>query len=254
MVNIVLDEMSVSYGATAKASVAGVSLTLAQGSRIGLVGETGSGKSTTALAIAGLLPEYAVLRGGVTVGDCDLTTASPEELRKYRVSTVGYVPQNAQSALNPVRRVSFSFRERARGLDERNKSEVLTQARSLLQSVGFADTERILRAYPHQLSGGMRQRVLIAIALFGTPPILVADEPTSGLDVSIQAGIIKLISELDRSQSLVIITHDLGVAGLLCDEICVMYRGKVVEVGPTEQILSSPGHEYTRQLVTAAAM
>lgn len=254
MVDMLLNEMSVRYGALAKPAVAGVSLKLAQGSRIGLVGETGSGKTTTALAIAGLLPEYALLEGQVTVGDCELTSANSETLRNYRVNTVGYVPQNAQSALNPVRTVAFSFRERARGRGERKRPEIYAQAHELLRSVGFSDPDRILRAYPHQLSGGMRQRVLIAIALYGSPPIIIADEPTSGLDVSIQAGIIKLISELNRRQSLVIITHDLSVAGLLCDEICVMYRGSVVEIGPTSQILSNPNHDYTRQLVSAAAV
>lgn len=253
MVDILFDDVSVYYGDTSNPpAISGVSFDVPQGSRIGLVGETGSGKTTTALAIAGLLPLGASMTGSALVGDLDLVSADAERLRKYRVDVVGYVPQNAQSALNPVRNVAFSFRERARGQGGMSRAELLAHSRELLSSVEFPDPDRILRSYPHQLSGGMRQRVLIALALFGEPSIVVADEPTSGLDVSIQAGIIRLISGLSAAQSLVLITHDLTVAGLLCDTICVMYRGSVVEVGDVRQVLLSPQHEYTRKLIAAS--
>jgi len=232
-----------------------VTLALPRGRSLALIGESGAGKSTLAYAAMGLLrPPEVELQGRLRVGDVDVAQAPERRLRALRGARMGLVFQDATAALNPCFTVLQHLSEplrRHRGLDRRACRE---RAAALLDSVGIADPQRRLSAYPHELSGGMQQRVMIAIALACEPELLIADEPTSALDVTIQAQIMALILERVRAlgASVVFVLHDLALATQVADRVAVMYAGQIVETGPAGQVLGAPRHPYTQGLRASA--
>ncbi|GAB3000213.1 ABC transporter ATP-binding protein [Amycolatopsis acidiphila] len=233
-------------------AVDGVSFDVEPGRTVGLVGESGSGKSVTALAIMGLLPKRgAEVHGSVRFEGTDLLTCTDRQLRDKRGRDLGMVFQDPLSSLNPVIPIGLQITEvleRHRGM---NRKQARGEAKDLLGRVGIPDPMRRLSEYPHQLSGGMRQRALIAIALACEPRLLIADEPTTALDVTIQAQILALLSELvrDTGTALIMITHDLGVVAGLCDEVNVMYGGRVVERAERHALFAAARHPYTHGLL-----
>ena len=234
-------------------AVNSVSFYLKRGELLGVVGESGSGKSVTMLSLLGLLPmPPAEVRGGeVWLGGRDLLKIAPNELRDVRGAKVGFVFQDPMTSLNPVFQVGFQIMEpliRHLGL---SKAQARIRAVELLDLVGIPDASDRMDSYPHQFSGGMRQRVMIAIALACDPDVLIADEPTTALDVTIQAQIIELVKELRHKLGMAIIwiTHDLGVIAGIADRVMVMYGGQVVEHGPVRQVFADPQHPYTRALL-----
>ena len=235
-------------------AVDGISYDLAPGSTTGIVGESGSGKSVSSLAALGLLPKRGVeVSGTVEYEGRDLLTMPDRELRSLRGNDVAMVFQDPMSSLNPVLTVGRQLTEvleRHAGLD---KGAARDRAVELLESVGIPDARRRLKAYPHQLSGGMRQRVMIAIALACNPRLLIADEPTTALDVTISAQILTLLRRLvaDTGTALVLITHDLGVVAGMCDTVHVMYSGRIVESAGRRPLFAEPRHPYTTGLLAS---
>ena len=245
-----IDGLTMALPGTARPVLDNVSLSVAPGEIVGLVGESGSGKSTTARAALGMVPEAASLHGSVRVDDSSVFDLDDSGLRRLRAERVGMVYQNPRAALNPVRTVGAYATEqlqRALGVDA---AEARSKVVALFASVGLRDPEQLLRAHPHQLSGGMLQRVVIASALAGQPAFLLADEPTSALDVSTQASIVALLMSLRREHGLgmLFITHDLTLASAICDRVCVMYAGRIVEAQPGDHLLVGPRHPYTAGL------
>ncbi|WP_049828990.1 ABC transporter ATP-binding protein [Arthrobacter sp. RIT-PI-e] len=236
-------------------AVDGVSFRIDRGETVTIIGESGSGKSTTAMGVLGLLPkDLAVLSGTVLIDGVD-TTASPKAIEKVRGRTVALIPQDPMTALSPVHSIGSQLTEAIRiaGAASKERGALAARAVRLLQQVHIPTPEKQLRKFPHQLSGGMLQRVLIAIALASEPQLLVADEPTSALDVTVQGGILDLLLELQeqRGIGILMITHDLGVARLISDRIHVMKNGSFVESGDVQQIVDHPATEYTRSLLAA---
>ncbi|MFL1375900.1 MULTISPECIES: dipeptide ABC transporter ATP-binding protein [unclassified Nocardiopsis] len=239
-------------------AVRGVSLDVAPGEVLALVGESGSGKSTTAHAVLGLLPP-ARIDGSIVLARrdgtaLDVTAAGEDRLRQVRGGEVGLIPQDPMAALNPVQRIGRQVAEvlRIHGLADR--AGAAREAVELLAQAGLPDPERAARAHPHELSGGMRQRALVAMALAGRPRLLVADEPTSALDVTVQRRLLDHLERLRAEQGLamLLITHDLGVAADRAHRVAVMHEGRVVEEGPAGEVLTRPAHSYTRALIDAA--
>ncbi|WP_433677007.1 dipeptide ABC transporter ATP-binding protein [Microbacterium gorillae] len=234
----------------------GIDLDLFAGETLAIVGESGSGKSTTAAAIINLLPGAGkVTDGSIKLDGVELTTLSDSQMVKIRGSEIGYVPQDPMSNLNPVWSVGFQVKEaiRANGL-AKGRKEVTARAIEVLQQAGLADAANRLHQYPHQFSGGMRQRALIGIGLAADPKLLIADEPTSALDVTVQRVILDHLASLTREKgtAVLLITHDLGLAAERAEKIIVMQQGEVVEAGPSREILQNPLHPYTKKLVAAA--
>ncbi len=230
-----------------------VSFNLKAGELLGVVGESGSGKSVTMMSLIRLLPmPPAEIRAGtVTFGDRDLMQISEDELRAIRGARIGMVFQDPMTSLNPVFNVGFQLMEPLRKHMGMNKKRARERSVELLELVGIPDPERRLADYPHQFSGGMRQRVMIAIALACDPEVLIADEPTTALDVTIQAQILELVKELRQKLGMAIvwITHDLGVIAGIADRVMVMYAGQVVEEAPVRELFANPRHPYTRMLL-----
>ncbi|WP_410601614.1 ABC transporter ATP-binding protein [Amycolatopsis sp. lyj-90] len=229
--------------------VRGVSFDIARGERVGLIGESGSGKSLTALSIMGLLPEELAASGSVKLDGRELLTASEKELSRLRGNELSMVFQEPMTALNPAMRVGAQVAEPMR--IHRDRGNHRASAEALLDSVGLPGT---FRAYPHQLSGGQRQRVVLAIALANDPKLLICDEPTTALDVTVQAQILELILDgvRERESALLFITHDLAVVASVCERVLVMLDGEIVEAGTTRDVLTAPKHEYTRKLLAAS--
>jgi ABC-type dipeptide/oligopeptide/nickel transport system ATPase component len=231
-----------------------VSFQLDRGETLGLVGESGSGKSVTAFSVLRLVqPPGRITGGRILFEGRDLLTLSEREMREVRGKGISLIFQEPMTALNPVMRVGDQIAEAltVHGLASRRDARL--RAIELLEAVKIPDAAKRARDYPHQLSGGMRQRVMIAIALACRPPLIIADEPTTALDVTIQAQVLDLIRELKARFNLAVllITHDFGVIAEMADRVAVMYRGKLVEQGPVRQILREPEHEYTRSLLAA---
>ncbi|MQA78930.1 MAG: ATP-binding cassette domain-containing protein [Streptosporangiales bacterium] len=252
-----VDELRVTFHRRGRAdvhAVDGVSLSVEPGATVGLVGESGCGKSVTSLAVMGLLPKRgARVEGSVRFDGRDLLGLGDDEMRSLRGRDIAMVFQDPMSSLNPVVPVGVQVTEvleRHRGM---KGQQAKRQAEELLTRVGIPDPRRRLRDYPHQLSGGMRQRALIAIALACQPRLLIADEPTTALDVTIQAQILELLRELvvDSGTALVMITHDLGVVAGLCDSVNVMYAGRVVESADRRELFGQPRHPYTGGLLAS---
>lgn len=230
-----------------------VSFSLRPGELLGVVGESGSGKSVTMMSLLGLLPTPpADVRGGTVIFDGeDLLKVNAETLRSVRGGKIGFVFQDPMTSLNPVFTVGMQIMEPLRKHMGLNKKQAASRAQELLELVGIPDAQRRLDDYPHQFSGGMRQRVMIAIALACDPQVLIADEPTTALDVTIQAQILELMKDLRTKLGMAVIwiTHDLGVIAGIADRVMVMYGGQVVEHAPVSELFRNPQHPYTRALL-----
>lgn len=248
-----IDHLKV-LSATNAELVRDVSLTIHEGEIVGLVGESGCGKSITALTVAGLLPPgIRPGSGRVVFQGRDITCLPPAERRKLNGNSIGMVFQDALSALNPTMRVGRQICEVLRLHSDLNKAGRVKRVIETMLAVGLQQPKEIFRRFPHELSGGQRQRVLIAMALINRPALLIADEPTTALDVAVQAQILELIREINRTAgvSVLFISHDLSTVRRLCDRVEVLYAGIPAETGPTEDILKRPAHVYTRMLLDA---
>ncbi len=233
-------------------AVDGMSFTVNAGETVAIVGESGSGKSVTAMSVLRLL-NNARLEGQVVFEGRDLLSLHANQMREVRGNKVGMIFQEPMTALNPVMKIGAQIAEAFILREGMKKAEARAQALRLLELVGIPDPKRRLGEYPHQLSGGMRQRVMIAIALASNPALLIADEPTTALDVTIQAQILDLLKDLRKKTgtAVILITHDLGIVAEIADRVVIMYAGRKVEEGPTAQILERPSHPYTKGLVGA---
>ncbi|NMG37767.1 ABC transporter permease subunit [Chelativorans sp. ZYF759] len=240
-------------GRTVHKAVGGVDLKLGQTECLGIVGESGSGKSVTAMSIMGLVPTPPgrITGGAIRLKGEDLLAASDARIRQLRGGAVSHVFQDPLATLHPLFTVGHQIMEAVRTHQPVGHAEARKKARDLLELVRIPNPEQRLDSYPHELSGGMRQRVSIAMALANDAELLIADEPTTALDVTVQAQILVLMNKLrhEKQASILFITHDFGVVSALCDRIAVMYAGRIVETGPTEQILADPAHPYTRKLI-----
>ena len=236
-------------------AVRGANLTIYPGQTVAIVGESGSGKSTTAAAVIGLLPGTGKVAGGTIEFDGqDITNLSTNQWVELRGSGIGLVPQDPMSNLNPVLRVGYQVKEALLANNVVPKSEVGERVSQLLEEAGLPDAERRAKQYPHEFSGGMRQRALIAIGMAAHPKLLIADEPTSALDVTVQRRILDHLGKLtaEMGTAVLFITHDLGLAAERAEQLVVMHRGRIVESGPALEILQHPQHPYTKRLVSAA--
>ena len=246
--------LAIGAGEGAFEPVTGATLHVNQGELLGVVGESGSGKSLTLRAIAGLLPPTVHYRSGaVRVAGIDVPHAKGEELRRLHGEAVGMIFQEPMSALNPTMRVGEQIAEAARAHKDLSRKQSRQKAIELLERMGFTEPGTRYRLYPHELSGGMRQRVMIAIALAGEPKLLLCDEPTTALDATVTMRVLDLLVGLakDLDIAIVFVTHDLGVAARICDRIVVMYAGRMVEEGPAQEVLRRPRHPYTLALLRA---
>lgn len=236
-------------------AVKGVSFEIAPGSVLGIVGESGSGKSSIGMALMGLTgSSHAILGGSLRFQGKDLLTLNRSQWRQLRGDQISMVFQDAMATLNPVLRVGDQIAEVFRyHRPKMSRRDIRSATLSLLERVGIRDAERRIDNFPHQLSGGMRQRVVIAAAIALQPALLIADEPTTALDVTVQAQILKLMQDLIREQgtSMILISHDLDVVGDVCENIIVMKDGVVVEAGSTDDVLGNPQHPYTQELLAA---
>jgi len=248
-----VQHLSVTFGSPTPA-VDDVSFSIARGETLGLVGESGSGKSVTAFSILRLLqPPGRITAGRVLFEGRDLLTLTEGEMRDVRGAGVSLIFQEPTTALNPVMRVGDQIAEALLVHGKASRADARARAVELLEAVKIAEPSQRVRDYPHQLSGGMRQRVMIAIALACRPPLVVADEPTTALDVTIQAQVLELLRELKAryNLALLLITHDFGVIAEMADRVAVMYQGKLVEQGAARDVLRHPAHAYTRNLLAA---
>ena len=229
-----------------------VTLSLDQGQTLGIVGESGSGKTTLALTLLRMLPPAArIVSGEMLFEGADLIKKPENEMRRIRGKRIAMILQDPMMSLNPLFTVGDQVAEPIRVHEGTSRRTAWSRATDLLKAVRIAAPERRVREYPHQLSGGMRQRIVGAIAISCEPSILIADEPTTSLDLTIQAQYLKLLRDLQRSHNLalIFITHNLGIVAKMCDQVAVMYAGRLVEAGPVKQIFNAPAHPYTRALL-----
>ncbi|EEW25302.1 ABC transporter ATP-binding protein [Rhodobacter ferrooxidans] len=246
-----LDEVSVAIGTIAL--LERISLTLGQGEILGLVGESGSGKSLTAMAAMGLLP---LIGGRITAGSVgfdgqDMGAMTDAQRRALRGRRIGFVTQNPMTALDPVQRIGAQVDVVSRLHLGLSRTAARARTLDLLTQLRIPEAAAVAEAWPHQLSGGMKQRIVIAMALAGDPDLIIADEPTTALDVTVQAQIIQILGALvrDRGLALLLITHDMGVVAQVCDRVAVLYAGRLAEEGPVGPIFAAPAHPYTRALI-----
>jgi oligopeptide/dipeptide ABC transporter ATP-binding protein len=248
---LAVDGLTVGFASQPGPAVRAVSFEVRQGEVFGLVGESGSGKSLTCRAILALLPPGARSSGRVVLAGRPLLELPAGEWQRIRGSQIGLIPQDPMSALNPVLRVGDAIAQVVRSHERVSRRTARTKAIDAMRRAGIRDPEHRSRSYPHEFSGGMRQRIVIAMALAGRPRLLLADEPTTALDVVVQAGILELLDQLRREENMgmVLVSHDLGVIAGMCDRIGVMYAGELVEVGQAAEVLARPRHPYTRALI-----
>ncbi|MDA7531278.1 ABC transporter ATP-binding protein, partial [Akkermansiaceae bacterium] len=236
-------------------AVDGISFSVEAGKTVGLVGESGCGKTVTAMSIIDLLPKPSgnVLEGEINFKGQDLRKVDRSQMRKIRGGEIGVIFQEPMAALNPVHRIGKQLVEILKIHEKISSREALQKAVQLLDAVGIPAPEKRISSYPHQLSGGMRQRVMIAIALACEPDLLIADEPTTALDVTVQAQILELIGSMQQKlgMAVLMITHDLGVIAQNCDEVVVMYAGRIVERAPVVELFANPQHAYTKGLLSS---
>ena len=236
-------------------AVDGISYELEKGKTLGVVGESGCGKTVSAMSIVDLLPKPSgeVLEGSIKLNGKELKGAEPETMYGIRGEKIGVIFQEPMAALNPVHRIGKQIIEALQLHKKLSANEALKKAVELLEAVGIPAPEKRVSEYPHQLSGGMRQRVMIAIAICCEPDLLIADEPTTALDVTVQAQILNLISKMqdDLGMAVLLITHDLGVIAEQCDEVVVMYAGRIVERAPVKELFANPLHAYTKGLLNS---
>jgi oligopeptide/dipeptide ABC transporter ATP-binding protein len=251
-----LDKLSTHYisarGTRVTRAVQDVSLTLEAGQTLGIVGESGSGKTTLALSILRLLPPGArIVSGGLRFDGEDLLKKSPREMRHIRGKKIAMILQDPMASLNPLFTIGDQVSEPIRVHEGTPRRRAWVKARELLASVRIAAPERRVREYPHEMSGGMRQRIVGAIAISCEPRLLIADEPTTSLDVTIQAQYLNLLRDLQKEHglALIFITHNLGIVARMCDTVAVMYAGRLIESGPVRRIFDQPSHPYTRALL-----
>ncbi len=233
-------------------AVNGISFSLEKGKVLGIVGESGSGKSVTAYSILQILANPGkIVSGSVKLHGEELVGASKDKMRTVRGNKISIIFQDPMTSLNPVYTIGNQLMEAIRLHTKRNKTEAKARAIEMLELVGINEPEKRIKQYPHELSGGMRQRVMIAMALACEPDILIADEPTTALDVTIQAQILDLMKDLQKKlgMAIIMITHDLGVVAEMCDEVIVMYAGEVCERGTADEVFYNPKHEYTKGLL-----
>ena len=248
-----INDLTVRYGVQPPA-LAHFSLSMKRGVIIGVVGESGSGKTTVIRAVLGALPGAGrVTSGSIRFQGEDLLSKSPEEWRKLRGTRMSMIFQDCGGTLNPIRKIGSQFVEYLRTHEMMDKRAAWERARQMLDKMRLPDSENILNSYPHQLSGGMRQRVGIAMAMAFTPELLLADEPTSALDVTTQAQIVREMLSLRDScgTGMILVTHNLGVAAYMADRLIVMRQGKVVDCGTRAQVLGAPKDDYTKKLLAA---
>lgn len=232
----------------------GVNLDVGAGRILGLIGETGAGKSMTATATIGLLPASAQVSGSIRFDGADLLALDGAALDAFRGARIGFVAQNPRAALEPVTRIGDQIVRLILAHAPIDREQARARALEILQAVGIPDPQSRYRAYPHELSGGMAQRVVIAMALVNQPKLVIADEPTTGLDVTVQAQVLDLLRELVRAQgaAALIITHDLGIVAQYCDDMAIMFAGRVVERGSVHAVFAKPQHPYSRRLIAAS--
>ncbi|HJP77738.1 MAG TPA: ABC transporter ATP-binding protein [Pseudonocardiaceae bacterium] len=247
---LTIRDLRVSFG-PGKDAVTGLSLTANRGETVAIVGESGCGKTLSALSLCGLLPSGATASGSALLGDTELIGRSERDLRRIRGSKVSMIFQDASTALNPLMSVGAQIEEVLTIHGSAKKAARRERAVSLLESVGVPDARNRARSLPHELSGGMRQRVMVAIALAGSPDLVIADEPTTALDVTVQAQVLALLRESTESAVVLFITHDMGVVAEIADRVVVMYAGAAVESGPVAEILERPKHPYTAALLAS---
>ena len=252
--NPVLDIRGITAVSNAGPVLRNVSLSVNQGEAMALVGESGAGKSTIAKAVLGILPAaIRVTAGEILFEGNDLLTLPAQQMLKLLGVRIALIPQDPQTALNPARRIGDQMTDGLRLRAKLSRDEANSRALALLNDVHIHDPEKVLRRYPHELSGGMRQRVLIAQAFSLNPDVIIADEPTTALDVTVQKQVLRLIRQLQRDHhtTLLFVSHDLGVVAQICDRITVLYGGKILEQGRTADVLGKPAHAYTRALLAA---
>lgn len=232
-------------------AVDGVSFVLGRGEVLGVVGESGSGKSVMSLALMGLVPQPSRVDGDVVFGGVSLQGASESQWRSIRGKRIAMIFQDPMTSLNPYLRVGRQLTEVIEAHERATPAEARARSIAMLERVGIADPAHRIDAYPHELSGGMRQRVMIAMALLCKPELLIADEPTTALDVTIQAQILDVIRDLQRElgTSVILVTHDLGVVASTATQVAVMYAGRIVEMGTPDAVFARPSHPYTRGLL-----
>jgi peptide/nickel transport system ATP-binding protein len=254
-VSAVIDIRGLSAETPVSPILRNVSLSVQAGEVMALVGESGAGKSTIAKAILGILPPaIRITSGEILFEGTDLLTQSPARLRELLGLRIALIPQDPQTSLNPSRRVGDQLMDGLRLRAGMEKQKAVSKAVSLLNDVHIREPERVMACYPHELSGGMRQRVLIAQAFSLNPHVIIADEPTTALDVTVQKQVLRLIRDMQREHrtTLLFVTHDLGVVAQICDRMTVLYGGAVLEQGGTAEILANPRHAYTQALLAAS--
>jgi peptide/nickel transport system ATP-binding protein len=244
-------DLSVSFGRRRVPAVRGVSFSVLPGQRVGLIGQSGSGKTVTALAVMGLLPESAHVTGSIRFGGRELAGLPDAQFAPLRGDQLGMVFQEPMTALDPTMRVGRQVAEVAW---LRGHGNTRTRVIQMLARVGFTDPERIADSYPHQLSGGQRQRVVVAMAVFNQPDLILCDEPTTALDVTVQAMVLALLDEVltEAGAACLFISHDLAVVSQVCSDVLVMLEGRIVEGGPVADVFARPQHPYTQGLVATA--
>ncbi len=250
---LVIDDLSIGFAGGRREAISSLSLAVSAGESVGLVGESGSGKSLTARAVLGILPPGVAVKGRILFDGASVLDLSPQEMRKLRGSGVAMIFQDPMSSLNPVLSVGDAIVQVILSHSGVSRGEARSRAVELMQRVGIRDAASRASSYPHEFSGGMRQRIMIAMVLAARPRLLLADEPTTALDVIVQAGILELLADLRRSEGmgLLFISHDLAVVAAVCDRIAVMYAGEIVEEGPTAAVLSQPNMPYTLGLLAS---
>lgn len=248
---LAIENLSVYFGKNK--AVKNVSLTIRKGETVALVGESGSGKSVTALATVSLINQSADITGSVKYCGKEIINTSNKDLRKIRGNDISFIFQEPMTSLNPLHTIERQLSESLKLHQGLKGSKVTEKILDLLSKVGIDEAHRKISNYPHQLSGGQRQRIMIAMALANKPDLLIADEPTTALDVTIQAQILELLANIQKSEGMgmLFITHDLSVVRRIADRVCVMKDGEIVETGATDEIFSSPNHEYTKKLLNA---
>lgn len=252
-----VEGLKVAIKGIGKEVVRGLDLAVHRGEVVALVGESGSGKSMTALALSQLLPDgLEISAGSIRMGGKELVGASEAELMSLRGTDLSMLFQQPQTMLDPTCRVHAQVAEPLRRKEKLRGRRAFTRVVELLRGVGIPDPAARARAFSHELSGGMAQRVMIAAAMAGSPRLLIADEPTTALDVTVQAQILRLLraERAKRDLSILLITHDLSIVSAFADRVCVMYAGQIVEEGPTEQVMAAPTHPYTRALIRCSLL
>lgn len=251
MKGLKVDNLQVSF--RDRQAVKGISFEIPPGARVGLIGESGSGKSVTALSLMGLLDEGARVSGSIRLDVQELLSLTDRQLAQLRGEKIGMIFQEPMTALDPTMRVGKQVAE-VLALHQRGKRGKREEVIKMLQRVGLPDPEQSANAFPHQLSGGQRQRVMMAMALINAPQLLICDEPTTALDVTVQAKVLRLLDKelSDSAAACLFISHDLAVVNQICDYLLVMYQGQIVERGPLRQLLERPKHPYTRGLLATA--